>query len=252
MRKRTWIILLTAILIMGLGTAGAAMAGKAMTPDEAIAVAKAKSLAIDKARAQKLKEICDRYAAEKQQRDMEKRMAAQAAAVAQADDGVVPAGKGFRRALTIGVGFIPSLVGAGINGFGAGVTSPTDSPLEYLLLGVPSFCRGVNTSFVQMAEFSVMSGYDTVNYGYVFDKTNRANPAQLGYVAEEVITWGPLAQVLLTGGAATAPACAAAGVLAPASGMCYGGTVATLATTNTAGAFLVGKGVNMAEKKFVK
>lgn len=248
-------------------SAGAAMAAKQADElaafkaemknfDDQIALKKAVGPAVDKRLAQETKAIIDRYALEKQkrqqQRELAKRMKAQAAAVAQVDDGVVPAGRAFRRAFTALLGLGMHTGGAIINGAGTGVTSPTDSPFEYLLLGVPSLCRGVTTAFGQGAEFTVMSAYDLGNYGNAFDNANRADPAQLGYVASETIKWGPFAQVFLVAGAATAPACAAAGILAPIGGMCYGGTVATLATTNTAGAYLVGKGTDMAEKAVFK
>jgi len=249
--RRTWvkviIALMTMVLMMG---ASAAWAGMFPDQDVKIMAARARGLEADRRAAAEKTVIVLKYA--QQQRDLERIADVRAAAVTKpaVSDDVVPAGKAFRRFLTTVVGFPFHFVGAGINGFGTGVTSPTSSLLEYLL--IPSFCRGVNTAFDQVAEFTVMAAYDTVNYGNAFDKVNRADPANLGYVASRTIKWGPLAQTFRTGGSAAAPACAAAGVLAPAAGMCYGGTVATLATANTAGGYAVGKAGDMAEKKLLK
>lgn len=250
MRQVLWLLVMFLVTVMlAIGT-GAVSAGMFPDLDKKIANSKAQELAINKQRAREMKDICDRYAKEKEQRDLERRAQIQAAvAKPAADDGVVPAGKPFRKALTSLLGFGMHLGGAGIYGGATGLTSPSDSPLEYLLFGVPSFCRGVNTSFDQMAEFTVRSAIDT---GNVFDRATCADPSQLGYVASETIKWGPIAQVIRTGASATPAACVAAGVLAPVAGMCYGGTIATLASTNTVGAYFVGKGVDYIERALTR
>ncbi len=212
---------------------GAAGAGQFTSPE-----AKAKVAAIDKRLAAEKTAIAKKY----EQQNLERQAAVRAAVATPAAD----EGRGFPRPAKAVLKAFFTTIPAIMVGAYEGVKYITSSPLENPL---SRFCRGVNVGLDQ--GFGNVLGCG-VEFLTPWQNAEYADPSKLNALASETITWGPLAQMLRTGASAAAPACAAAGVLGPATGMCYGGTVATLGTTNTAGGYLVGKATDMAEKAVFK
>lgn len=231
--KRKWGLVIGSILVMALLGAGTAWAGQFTSPAD-----KAKVADINKRLAAEKTAIAKKY----EQQDMERQAAVRAAAVKPATD----EGRGFPRPVKAVVKafftFVPSVMVGVYEGVKYIGSSKLENPLS-------RFCRGVNVGLDQVFGNTMGCAREFVT---PWETTEYADPSQLNFIAKETITWGPLAQMLRTGASAAAPACAATGVLGPVAGMCYGGTVATLATTNTAGGYLVGKGVDMAEKAVSK
>jgi len=131
-----------------------------------------------------------------------------------------------------------------------GVGDPTNSPLEYAV--VPSVCRGVNTAknYGIQNIFGGVLDLVTIPFG---DKTNYApRMNEMGILAKRTMERGPIANILETAASATPAACVGAGVLAPISGVSFGGTVAIFGTTVPVAATAVGEAAGAAEKAVLK
>lgn len=244
LRKGYALGILTVVLAVVFCFAGmAAWAGQFPDQDAKIATAKARSAAANQRAVAEKKQIAERYA----KANLERQAAVQAVAVKPvADDGVVPAGKGFRRMINAAVKFVFTTPGAAAVGVYEGVKYVGSSKLENPL---SRFCRGVNVGFDQFFGNTLGSAAEFVT---PWQANEYADPSQLNFIAKETITWGPLAQMLRTGASVAPVACAATNVIGPLAGLTVVETTAVVGGSSVPGGFLVGKAADMAEKKLIK
>lgn len=165
---------------------------------------------------------------------------ASAAAYARQDKLMAPVKIAFSPLTAVGYGIL-------------GLRSPTKSPFEYLLLGIPSLCRGVNTA---KNHFIQTLGGGALDIVTAVDESNKTTYApvlgEMGILGERTMKRGPIANVLETAAYATPISCVAAGVLAPIAGTSAIVTEAIFSTTLPVAAILVGEAAGMAEKAVLK
>lgn len=156
-------------------------------------------------------------------------------------------GRGFPRPLKALVLAIPTTVGALMVGAVEGVTHPTTSPLEYLV--VPSFCRGINTAITQGGTNLVQLGREVLtpwgNIAY-------ANPELLYPSALRVMAWYPLAQMAATAAYMVPIGLTATSGLVAFDGVSQTGGVLIAGSMGGVSGFGVGEFVNAVEKPVTK